>query len=502
MKRDADNDFSGETLFDLSADSKAVVIDVPQPARAPSGDGAQTTAEHVAAEEVAKPKVLSVTEALSIARGQLQGIHVTIEGEVSEVSSKQGYKAVYFTIADKGGSLSCLMWNNNYSRCGLQLRKGMLVQVSGFFSLYVPKGRMNFEVRSIKLAGEGDLRMKVAELARKLDAEGLMAPERKKPVPVLATKIALVTSPRGKAVEDVLRTLRRRSPQVEVLFFGVPVEGAAAPAAIVQGLQLADASEAASILLVRGGGSYEDLMPFNDERVARTIAACRKPVITGLGHEPDNHIADMVADKRCSTPTAAAEASAIDIRQIEEALQRGMQRMRNALVTRIQRGRATLEQYASRPLFSDPNYLLAGYAMRLDADADQLSRALPGVVKEKRAKLELAGQRLDAAIPGALARNRHALESARASMQRVGAHLLDASRAKLAVSAARLEDLSPLSILSRGYAIAYDEDGHVISSVHAVEENDKISVQVEDGRLGCTVESISQESIRNGGNQS
>ena len=123
-------------------------------------------------------------------------------------------------------------------------------------------------------------------------------------------------------------------------------------------------------------------------------------------------------------------------------------------------------------------------------------------MKESRAKLELAGQRLDAAIPGALARNRHALESARASMQGVGAHLLDASRAKLAVSAARLEDLSPLSILSRGYAIAYDEDEHVISSVQAVEENDKISVQVGDGRLGCIVESILQESIRNGGKQS
>ncbi|MGI6221049.1 MAG: exodeoxyribonuclease VII large subunit [Coriobacteriales bacterium] len=522
MKRDANNDFAGGTLFDLSADSEATVIDVAQPVS--DGGAAERAAEAAAREQAAreaaareaaereaaaraqaaregaKPKVLSVSQALQIAKGQLEAVRVSIEGEVSEFSDKPGYKAVYFTITDSNCALPCLIWKNDFSRSGLQLRKGMLVQISGSFSLYAAKGRMNFVARSIKMAGEGDLRMKVAELARKLQAEGLMAPERKKPIPQLATKIAVVTSPRGKAVHDVLRTLRRRSPQVEVYVAGVPVEGDGAPDAIVHGLQVADASDCEIILLVRGGGSYEDLMPFNDERVARAVAACRKPVVTGIGHEPDNSIADMVGDLRCSTPTAAAEASAADIRQIDAVLQQNSQRMSNALVSRVQQGKATLAHYASRPVFTDPNFLLSGYAMRLDVDADQLARALPGMISSHRAALGLASQRLTAAIPNAIAANRGALERARTSMQGIGSHLLDASRASLAVSAARLEDLSPLSILSRGYAIAYDEGGHVVASVQDVQEKDNISVQVGDGRLACTVEQISQEDIRNGGN--
>lgn len=478
MKRESNNDAGTGTLFDYAAECEA--------------------AER-AAREAEKPKVLSVSQAMQVAKGRLEEIRITVEGEVSEYSDKPGYKAVYFTITDKDSALPCLIWKNDFNRCGLQLRQGMLVQLSGSFTVYAAKGRMNFVARSIKLAGEGDLRMKVAELARKLQSEGLMAPERKKPLPPLAMKIAVVTSPRGKAVHDVIRTLRRRSPHVEVYVAGVPVEGEGAPVAIAEGLRVADASDCDVILLVRGGGSYEDLMPFNDERVARAIAACRKPVVTGIGHEPDNSIADMVGDMRCSTPTAAAEASAVDIRQIGAAVQQYSQRMRQALETRIQRGKSLLGQYGSRPLFTDPSFLLATLSLRLDADAEQLSRALPGMIAAHSSKLDMAGQRLGSAIPGMIAANRHALGTAHATMMGIGSRLTDAPRVKLAIAASRLEDLSPLSILSRGYAIAYDGDDHVIASVQDVGENDKISVQVGDGRLSCTVDNISQEDIRNGG---
>ncbi len=419
-------------------------------------------------ENAAKSAVLSVSQALNLAKRSLEGIRVSIEGEISEFSDKPGYKAVYFTLTDSDSALPCMIWKNDFARDPIKLRQGMLVQITGAFSLYAAKGRMNFVARSIKLAGEGDLRIKVAQLAKKLEAEGLMRPERKKAIPQLVSKIAVVTSPRGKAIHDVLRTLRRRSPQVEVYVAGIPVEGDLAAAAISEGLRVADDSDCDVILLVRGGGSYEDLMPFNDERVARTVAACKHPVITGIGHEPDNSIADMVADLRCSTPTAAAESATIEISQIVKSLHQASQRMTLALRSQTSSAADYLAQLASRPIFSDPNTLLATYLMRLDIDAEKLSRA----------------------IPNAIQADRRAVDAAAASLLDIGERMLDKPKQKLALSAARLGDLSPLAILSRGYAAAYDSDGHVLSSVSNTATGEKISVMLSDGLLDCTVDDI------------
>ncbi len=416
------------------------------------------------------PAVLTVSQALQIAKRSLESVRVTIEGEVSEYSDKPGYKAVYFTLTDSVGALPCMMWKNDFARHPIKLRQGMLVQISGAFSLYAAKGRMNFVARSIKPAGEGDLRMKVALLAKKLEAEGLMRSERKKRIPQLASKVAVVTSPRGKAVHDVLRTLRRRSPYVEVFVCGVPVEGEGAPAAIVAGIQAADSSDCDVILLVRGGGSYEDLMPFNDEKVARAVAACSHPVITGIGHEPDNSISDMVSDLRCSTPTAAAEASTMDIAQIERSLQQAEQRMSSALTGKLASFDERLRQVASRPIFTDPNALLAAHAMKLDVNAERLVRA----------------------IPNAIQADRRSVEAAAASLAGIGSRLMDGPKQKVAIAAARLGDLSPLAILSRGYAAAYDADGHVISSIAKTRPGDRIEVMLSDGTLGCLVESAAE----------
>ena len=441
------------------------------------------------------PKVLTVTQASQLAKQQLEKINVTVEGEVSEVSDKAGYKAVYFTLADESSALSCLMWRNNYARSGMTLRKGMLVQITGHFTYYVAKGRVNFDVRSIKLAGEGDLRMRVAELARKLQAEGLMDPSRKKLLPRMAAKIAVVTSPRGKAVHDVLRTLRRRSPQVEVYICGVPVEGDGAPEAICNGLAVADRSDCDVILLVRGGGSYEDLMPFNDEKVARAVAACVHPVVTGIGHEPDNSIADMVADRRCSTPTAAAEASAVEIVQLAQQLDQLGMRASGALSARLDRARHHLDQLATRPLFTDPSFLIGTHAMRLDADADRLARAIPGALAANRQALEQARLRLAAALPGTVRAARSSVDAAGSALRGAGMRLLVGPRSRLALSAARLEDLSPVAILSRGYAIAYDADGRAVRSVGQVSPGDPLDVMVDDGRLKCTVEDTVRKAL-------
>ena len=287
-----------------------------------------------------KTNALSVSAAMALAKTSLEQLVVTMVGEVSEVSDKAGYKAVYFTVKDDRSSLPCMMWMNRYHATGVTLNVGALVELTGRFTLYAAKGRMNFDVFSLRLAGEGNLRMQVAQLAQKLQAEGLMAPERKRPIPKYPETIGLVTSPRGAAVHDVLRTLRRRFPLATIRLAGVPVEGRDAPIHLRHALESVAQSGVEVVLLVRGGGSFEDLMPFNDEGLARAIASCPVPVVTGIGHEPDTSIADMVADLRASTPTAAAEAVSARKENLDQGfsnaavrLERGVKRTIEGLST-------------------------------------------------------------------------------------------------------------------------------------------------------------------------
>ena len=410
---------------------------------------------------------LTVTQALMQAKRALENVRVTIIGEISEFSNKPGYKAVYFTVTDESSALPCLMWMTAYKKSGIELRKGMLVEMTGAFSLYAAKGRMNFDVKSIKPAGEGDLRMKVAQIARKLRDEGLMDESRKKAIPPFPERIAVVTSPRGKAIHDVLRTLRRRYPLATVLVAGVPVEGADAPTHIIEGLRAAIAAKPDAILLVRGGGSYEDLMPFNDEKLARMVSASPIPIVTGIGHEPDNSIADMVADRRASTPTAAAEAVAPDMAMLEARLANTGRQMATTVQHRLDYLDHMLDAFASRPLFAEPaSALFAGYGLALDSARERLSRALPE----------------------SLARDGVRIDALKGRMLTVAPHLFDRQSTAIRMGAARLQDLSPLNILSRGYAIAYDSGEHVLRSIDQTETGARASVRLSDGWIDCTVD--------------
>ena len=387
-------------------------------------------------------------------------------GEVSEVSNKPGYKAVYFTVKDQSASLPCMMWNNRFQASGVRLAVGQLVELTGRFTLYAPKGRMNFDVFSIALAGEGNLRLQVANLARKLEAEGLMAPARKRPVPAYPALVGLVTSPRGAAVHDVLRTLRRRFPLARVLVAGVAVEGSNAPAGIVEGMRAVVRAGAEVVLVVRGGGSFEDLMPFNDEGLARMIAKCPVPVVTGIGHEPDTSIADMVADLRASTPTAAAEAVSPARESLGRLFEARSSSLRASMSRALDRAGAEVRRCATRPLFCDAQLLYATEAQMLDLASDRLFRALPANLARDEASVARQRERL-ASCGGAL-------------VPRFGQ--------QAALAAARLHDLSPLAVLGRGYAIARTEDGAVVKSVEAAPPGTAVDVAVADGVLACRVE--------------
>jgi exodeoxyribonuclease VII large subunit len=417
-------------------------------------------------EGVADERALSVTEAMSAAKSALEGVRVRVVGEVSEFNDKPGYKAAYFTVSDGGASMPCLMWRDQYLASGVTLRCGTLVEMSGSFSAYIAKGRMQFTVRSLSLAGEGNLRLQVAALASKLEAEGLMRPERKRVVPRYPERIAVVTSPRGKAIHDVIRTLRRRYPLAELLVAGVSVEGDGAPAAIAEGLRVAGECCPDVVLLVRGGGSYEDLMPFNAEEVARAVVASPVPIVTGIGHEPDTSIADMVADLRTSTPTAAAEAVAPSMSELEGALVRERRALGRALEARVRTAAHRVARLAERPVLRDPHAVL-GAALQAIDDAQR---------------------RLTRAIPERLGRDNQRVAAHRDRLRRAGARLLERPRAEQGRRAAALDALSPLAILARGYSATFSDDGHtVIKQISQVKADGHVQVRVSDGRIHATV---------------
>ena len=412
-----------------------------------------------------EPEAMTVSAAMALAKRSLESLTVTIVGEVSEVSVKAGYKAAYFTVKDSSAALPCMMWNNRYRSAGIQLAVGQLVQMTGRFTLYAAKGRMNFDVFSIALAGEGDLRLRVANIARKLKSEGLTDPSRKRALPAYPERIGLVTSPRSAAVHDVLRTLRRRFPVARVLLAGVPVEGANAPAGIIEGLRSVVSAGAQVVLVVRGGGSFEDMMPFNDENLARAMAACPIPVVTGIGHEVDTSIADMASDLRASTPTAAAEAVSPSSESMNayfasrsEALKQGSSRM-------IEQLSARLAHVADRPVFADPMQIFASDAQALDIASDRLSRALPSVVAQSAQALDAARSRLATAGPNLLGRFDH----------------------QMRVEAARLHDLSPVAVLGRGYSITRTSEGDIVRSAKQAPVGSMVEVTVSDGALSCEV---------------
>lgn len=415
-----------------------------------------------------KAQALSVSGAMALAKGALEGVTLRLVGEVSEVSNKPGYKAVYFTVKDKSAALPCMMWTNRYQASGVQMRVGQLVELSGRFTLYAPKGRMNFDVFLVSLAGEGSLRQQVANLARKLEAEGLMSPARKRSVPTFPLTIGLVTSPRGAAVHDVLRTLRRRFPVARVLLAGVAVEGQQAPAGIVEGIRCVVRAGAEVVLVVRGGGSFEDLMPFNDEGLARVIAACPVPVVTGIGHEPDTSLVDMVADLRASTPTAAAESVSPARENLEALLEARRRVLATALQHTVGRLAAEVQLCATRPLFQDAHLLFATEAQGIDMTAERLFRALPANLDRDRLRVDRQRERLYSQ----------------------GSSLVPRFSQQAGLAAARLNDLSPLAILGRGYAIARAEDGCVVKSVVATPAGSSVDVTVADGVLSCRVEQV------------
>lgn len=376
----------------------------------------------------------------NLLEGDLSLRNVWLRGEISNLS-RPASGHLYFSLKDAGASLKCVMWRSSVEFLGWQPEHGAQVLARGRISVYPQGGVYQLYVDELHPAGVGDLHAQFEELRERLRAEGLFELERKRPLPPFPRLLGVVTSPQAAALRDVLQVLRRRWPLVKVLLAPTLVQGDMAPPQIVAALRALDARDDVDlILLVRGGGSLEELWAFNDEGVARAIAACRHPIVCGVGHETDFTIADFTADVRASTPTAAAELAVPDQADLRRRVRAHAVQVEEQVLRRLAEARQSLER-----------------------EGRSLARLSPrGRIEAERQRLDELSRRASQALLHSLALRRAALGRARAQM--------------LA--------LSPQATLERGYAIVRREDtGVVVRSVQQAQAGDDLRIQVQDGEL-------------------
>ncbi len=379
---------------------------------------------------------------------RLQDIEVS--GEISNFTrARSGH--LYFTLKDEQAQLKCVMWRTMAQRLAFRPEEGDAVLAHGRVSVYETGGVYQLYADWLEPAGRGYLAIAFERLKERLSLEGLFDQERKKPVPSFPNKIGIVTSADAAALRDILKVLQRRCPLVEVLIAPTLVQGDQAPEQIVQALRWLDGrDDIDTILVARGGGSIEDLWAFNDEQVARAIFAAEKPVISGVGHETDFTIADLVADLRAPTPSAAAELAAPDLSALPLVLADSRARLVAYMQSQIQQRRRQVQANAQALLLLSPRSTLDNNWQRLDG----LSLRLDQVTRI----------------------------------------YLEQNRSRLAVQNAALSTVSPLATLSRGYAIVRGQDGSVVRSTEQVAPGDRIGVQVSDGEFEAKITANRQQS--------
>lgn len=400
---------------------------------------------------------LSVSEATALIKRCLEeGVGALwVEGEISNfLAHRSGH--LYFTLKDSEAQLRCVMFRGSAWRLRQALRDGLQCVAQGRVTVYARGGQYQLVVERLLPVGEGELQLAYQALKEKLAAEGLFAVERKRPLPRYPTAIGVATSPTGAALRDIERILRRRWPAVRIVLRPTLVQGPEAAPDIVAAIEELNRRQDLDLLIVgRGGGSLEDLWAFNDEAVARAIAGSRLPVISAVGHEVDETIADFAADLRAPTPSAAAELAVPDVRETLTALRRLEQRVRRALAA-----------------------LLATLRLRLQA----LERS--AALRSPRDRLLQNMQRVDELL---------------GRIQYAAGQSLRHLEQRLARAAGRIEALSPRAVLARGYALAFDERGRLLAGAGAAVPGEGLRVLFHDGALRCRIEAREPAEDESGG---
>ncbi len=374
-----------------------------------------------------------------------------VRGELSNFKAHSSGH-LYFTLKDEGAVISCVMFRSDAVKLRFRPESGMKVILYGRVSLFPKSGQYQIYVTNMQPDGVGALAVAFEQLKRRLHEEGLFDPNHKKPLPRYPERVALVTSPTGAAVRDMIRILGRRWPMAEVVVCPVRVQGEGAAQEIADMLDYVDKHQLADVIITgRGGGSMEDLWAFNEESVARAIWRCQIPVISAVGHEPDVTIADYVADVRAATPSNGAELAVRDSETLQSALRQLQVRMEQAQIQKINRLRQRLDTFSKSRVMRQPDAYL----------------------QQQELHLEMLRQRLEHSGEVVLAKNRQRFER----------------------TAAKLDALSPLKVLGRGYAMVTREEA-VIRETAQLKPGDAISVSLSDGTAQCTVNTVQRRNKR------
>ncbi|MGQ5522310.1 exodeoxyribonuclease VII large subunit [Chitinimonas sp. PSY-7] len=413
-----------------------------------------------------------------------------VSGEISNLTiAASGH--CYLSLKDAGAQVRCVMFRNRALLLPFKLREGMKVEARAVVTLYEARGDYQLNLESMRPAGLGALFEAFEKLKLALAAEGLFEPVRKRPLPPSPRAIGVITSPNAAALRDVLSTLRRRAPHVPVVLYPTPVQGEGAADTIVAMLEKANArTEVDVLILCRGGGSIEDLWSFNEEIVARAIAASVIPVVSGVGHETDFTIADFVADVRAPTPTAAAELVSVDreaqlaaVVQLHRRLQRVCSQQLEARMQRL--------DYLSRRLVH-PGERLKRQAQQLQSAAQALRRSMARVMEQKRWQLVELRQQHSYAKPGVAG-----LRAQLVVLQQRRKFVVQGQQGKVAAQlstlAARLEALNPIAVLGRGYSLVETADGKLVREAEGLRQGQKLRLRFAQSEAGVVVSDVPAE---------
>lgn len=411
-----------------------------------------------------------------------------VEGEISNFRAPDSGH-LYFTLKDGNAQIRVVMFRSAARLLRFRPADGLQVVVRGRVTVYEERGELQISAEYIEPKGAGSLQLAFEQLKAKLEAEGLFAAERKKPIPTLPSRIGVVTSPQAAALRDILNILQRRHHSANVLIFPAQVQGDAASSEVASGVRyLSQQGIVDVIVIARGGGSAEDLAPFNNEGLARTVAASEIPVISAVGHETDFTITDFVADLRAPTPSAAAELVIRSRQEIEEQASALHERLSRAMRYRLLKGRQALTELAQHGAFARMMEVIRQRQQKLDDLAHRMELAERGLLEKVRRRLETvsaAVRHYDLRL--VLSGMRKELDSQTTALAAVMRNILLQHRVRAERMQTALESLSPLAILDRGYALVFDPNGKLLKDPAAVKVGDEISARLAHGEIRASV---------------
>jgi exodeoxyribonuclease VII large subunit len=417
-------------------------------------------------------RVLTVTDVSLLIKRKIEGspdlTSVWIKGELSNITyHSSGH--IYFTLKDQNAVLQAAFFKSVNRGLKFKLEEGLSVIAFGSITVYEKRGSYQMIVADVRVEGIGELQKQIEQLKKKLTAEGIFNPARKRTLPFLPKKIGVVTSPTGAAFRDILKVALRRFPTIEILLAPAKVQGDDAAETIARGIEfLNDPQWGVEVIIAgRGGGSFEDLMPFNEEIVIRAFANSRVPIVSAVGHQIDHPLSDDAADVYAPTPSAAAEMVIPVKDELENTIEQLCARMKRSLMKKVEHGTIALTGIMARRVFSEPTQLVYMREIEYSDLQNRIIFALKDCVSQSRKKM--------AQIP---------------DIGRAMSLFLNNRKQSLAFHASSIENLSPMGVIARGYSVTVDDQKKVVKSVKGVRSGDVLSVFVSDGILGCMVKTV------------